>query len=159
MIFDYDSIASDLKRNRKTISNYITYLEKAFLIRKLYNYSKNVLTSEKKLKRIYPSSTIFAHLFNAQEGRIIENVMVMNLDSKFFSRVGEKEVDFISINRNKVIPIEVKYQVSINNKDIKGLGNFMQKNDIKEGIVITKDLEKEEKGIEFIPLWRWLLIR
>ena len=55
MIVDYESLSNDLKRNRKTISNYILYLEKAFLIKKLYNYSKNILTSEKKLKKFYPS--------------------------------------------------------------------------------------------------------
>ena len=27
----------------------------------------------------------------------------------------------------------------------------------KELIILTKDLEKKEKGINFIPLWKWLL--
>lgn len=48
LIVDYENLADDLGRNRKTISNYLFYLEKAFLVKKLYNYSKNLLTSEKK---------------------------------------------------------------------------------------------------------------
>jgi predicted AAA+ superfamily ATPase len=161
MLFDYDSVANDLKRNRKTISNYILYLEKAFLIKKLYNYSKNILTNEKKLKKFYPSSTIFSYLFNAPEGHIIENLVIMNLDLKFFSRRGEKEVDFISVKNSRILPIEVKYQNIIKDDDIKWLMNFINKNAIKKGVIITKDLEKNKKvkGAEtkFIPLWKWLL--
>lgn len=161
VIFDYENIASDLKRNRKTISNYALYLEKAFLIKKIYNYSKNVLTSEKKLKRFYPSSTSFCFLFNAEHGRIIENLVLMNYDFRFFSREGDKEVDFIEIGKNRVTPIEVKYTDNVKEKDIKGLLNFMGKNSLKKGIVITKSSEDKKmirgSNIQFIPLWKWLL--
>ncbi len=161
MIVDYESLASDLKRNRKTISNYMAYLEKAFLIKKVYNYSRNILTSEKKLKKFYSTSTAFSYLFNAEKGRIIENSILMNHDFKFFSRTGEKEVDFIAKENSKVIPIEVKYSSKIREKEIKGLLKFMEKYDITKGFVITKDYESEEKikgnKIRFIPLWKWLL--
>jgi len=161
IIFDYESIASDLKRNRKTISNYALYLEKAFLIKKVYNYSRNVLTSEKKMKRFYPSSTSFSFLFNAEQGRIIENLVLMNYDFRFFSREGDKEVDFIETDKNRITPIEVKYADNIKEKEIKGLLNFMEKNSLKKGIVITKSSEDKKmiKGsnIQFIPLWKWLL--
>ncbi len=162
IIFDYDSIGSDLKRNRKTISNYILYLEKAFLIKKLYNYSRNVLTNEKKLKRFYPSSTSFSHLFNAEEGRIIENCINMNGNFRFFYRIGNKEIDFISIDKkNEIIPIEAKYQDKVNTKEIKGTLAFLKSRNLRRGIIITKSLDKKEqingKNIIFIPLWRWLL--
>jgi len=161
IIFDYENIANDLKRNRKTISNYTLYLEKAFLIKKVYNYSRNVLTSEKKMKRFYPSSTSFAFLFNAEQGRIIENLVLMNHDFKFFSREGDKEVDFIETDKNRITPIEVKYANNVKEKEIKGMLNFMEKNSLKKGIVITKSSEDKKmiKGsnIQFIPLWKWLL--
>lgn len=162
IIIDYDNLARDLKRNRRTISNYISYLEKAFLIKKMYNYSKNILTSEKKMKRFYPASTSFAYLFNAEEGRIIENVAIMNLNLNFFSRVGDKEVDFIAIEKNKIKPIEVKYTTNeIKQEDIKGLLNFIEKNNLNEGFVLTRDYNEiksiKNKKIHFIPLWRWLL--
>ncbi len=162
IIFDYDSIASDLKRNRKTISNYVLYLEKAFLIKKLYNYSRNVLTTEKKLKRFYPASTSFSYFFNAEEGRIIENCINMSGNFKFFYRVGDKEIDFIFINKkNEIIPIEAKYQDKISTKDVRGTLAFLESHDLKRGIIITKSVDKKErvkgKNIVFIPLWKWLL--
>ena len=51
MQFDYGRMASDLGRNRKTISLYMDYLCYGFLARKLLNYSPNALSSEKKLKK------------------------------------------------------------------------------------------------------------
>ena len=159
-IVDYESLADDLSRNRKTISNYIFYLEKAFLIKKLYNYSKNLLTTEKKSKRMYPASTAFAYLFNSEEGRIIETGILMNSSFKFFSRQGNKEVDFIKINKI-TLPIEAKYTDNVKDREIKGLLKFLDSHNLKEGVVITKGLDGvkkiDDKEIRYIPLWKWLL--
>lgn len=160
MIIDYENLADDLGRNRKTISNYIFYLEKAFLVKKLYNHSKNLLTSEKKMKKIYPSSTAFAFLFEASTGKVAETTIMMNYDFRFFSRKGDKEVDFIQ-TEEEILPIEAKYQEKIKAGRMKGIQNFMKRFEIKKGIIITKDTEKEEtingKQIKHIPLWKWLL--
>lgn len=161
MIFDYESIASDLKRNRKTISNYVSYLEKAFLIKKLYNYSRNLLTSEKKLKKIYPVSTAFAYFANAEIGKIIETAVLMNCEFRYFSRKGDKEVDFIKTEKGAIVPVEVKYAERIRTKKLKGLLKFMADNGLKQGLVITKEHETEESvdgfKINSVPVWKWAL--
>lgn len=159
---NYQNLAGDLERDRKTISNYVSYLERAFLIKKLYTYSKNLLKSERKMKKVYPASTAISYLFEAKQGRIIENAILMNSDIDFFKREN-REVDFIKIGKKteKIIPIESKYKEKVRRREIKGLINFMDKNGIREGKVITKNhkgKEKiKEKEIEFIPLWKWLL--
>jgi len=56
---DYRNLGNDLKVDQRTISNYISYLDYSLLITKLYNFSKNRLTSEKKLNRIYLSNAGF----------------------------------------------------------------------------------------------------
>jgi len=53
-IVKIQNLASDLNCSRTTLSNYMNYLEKSFLLRKLYNYSKNQRKTERKLKRITP---------------------------------------------------------------------------------------------------------
>lgn len=160
LITDYEGLASDLKRNRKTISNYFFYLEKAFLVKKIYNYSRNLLTGEKKAKRLYPFSTAFAYLYKAEEGRIIETLVLAKGNFTFFSRMGGKEVDFIDV-ADKIVPIEVKYSKAVKEKEIKGLLYFMKKQNIQEGLVVTADYEREEKikgkTIRFVPLWKYLL--
>ena len=167
MIIDYDTIASDLKRNRKTISNYLFYLEEAFLIKKIYNFSKNRLTSEKKSKRFYPATTGLGFLYNSDYGKLIESLVLQNSDFRFFYKKAEKEVDFVDIDeKNQVIPIEVKSGRNIDKGTKKSMLDFMKKFNVKEGIIVTEDYEKEEviewfgtkKKVRFIPVWKWLLM-
>jgi predicted AAA+ superfamily ATPase len=156
MLFDYDAIASDLKRNRKTISNYIFYLEKAFLVKKLYNFSKSRITSEKKLKKIYPSTSALAFLYSAETGRMIETLFLQNCRSTFFYRKQDKEVDFVD-----KFPIEIKYQEDITKQDLKSMKYFMKLFNFNEGLIITKTLEKslrfDNKKISFVPLLKYLM--
>ena len=166
MIIDYETIAADLKRNRKTISNYLFYLEEAFLIKKVYNFSKNRLTSEKKSKKFYPASISLAFLYDADYGKVIESLVLQNSVFKFFYRKGDKEIDFINIDTKKEIcPIEVKTGKNIDKETKKSMLDFMKKYNVKKGIIITQEHESEEKiewfgikkEIKFIPLWKWLL--
>ncbi len=60
--------------------------------------------------------------------------------------------------------IQVTYDLSdskTKEREIKGLLSGLNEFKLNKGIIITKDLEKEEtienKTIKFIPLWKWLL--
>lgn len=162
MLTDYDGLANDLNRNRKTISNYLFYLEQSFLVKKLYNYSRNLLTSEKKVKKLYPSSTAFAFLYEAEKGRMMETAFLMNRNALFFSRKGNKEVDFILTEGDTLLPIELKYvSKKPQEKELKGILSFMNTETLTKGMVLLEEGESVEefegKSIYFLPLWRWLL--
>ncbi len=47
---DYKNLSNDLNVDQRTIANYISYLEYALFLQKPYNYSRNLLTSEKESK-------------------------------------------------------------------------------------------------------------
>ena len=151
MLLDYHNLSSDLGINEKTLSNYVYYLEMAFLIKKIYNYSPNQLTSEKKLKKVYPMASSFC---KAETPKIMESLAITQRDCKFFWR-RTQEVDGILIEKKRLIPFEVKYSDRIKENELKGLRQFM-KEFRTEGIVVTKNLEKEGK-IHYLPLWKWLL--
>lgn len=163
MIIDYESLADDLQRNRKTISNYLFYLEKSFLITKVYNFSRNLLTSEKKKKKFYPTTTALANLFDAEYGKIIETLVLQNSNFRFFYRKNGKEVDFIDIK--PILPVEVKSGSRIDKNTKINMLDFMRKFDVKKGIVITRDKQGDEKAewfgakgkISYVPLLKWLL--
>ena len=163
MITDYESLANDLDITRKTLVKYISYLEKGFLLQKCYNFSRNRLTSEKKMKRLYlTSSTMLYHLGEHPDiGRVVENLVVTYSGTSFFWRKGISEVDCVVIKNDVVVPLESKYKNNIRKKDIKGLLKFMDVFSVKRGFVVTKDKEGEElidgKLIVFVPLWKWLL--
>lgn len=163
MITDYPTLASDLGINRKTLANYVSYLERGFLVQKCYNFSKNRLTTEKKMKRLYlTSTTLLFHLCeNPDFGRAIENLVINSARAQFFWRRGTSEVDCVLVEDNTITPLECKYKDNIQRKEIKGLMKFLKHFSLKKGIVITKDSTGEEKigdkKVIFIPLWKWLI--
>jgi uncharacterized protein len=170
MILDYKTLSSDLSRDHRTIENYIFYLKSSMLINVLYNYSGNFISSERKLKKFYPSiASIPLLLFPEKRSDetfysyIIESIIVSFLRASFFYRSSDsKEVDIVH-NDNEIVPIEIKYRAKIHEKDFNGLLNFLNKFEINKGTVITKDFNERKiikgKEIEFISLIDFLLSR
>lgn len=169
---DYQQIASDFNRDRKTVSKYIFYLKASFLVHLLYNFSINFMTSEKKLKKAYLSNTglIFSLLEfeNSDQllAKAVENLASVSLDAKFFYKQ-YKEIDIVLVKGGKIMPIEVKYQSQITKSDIKPLLTFMDKFRTNKALCITKDVFKKEltisdnsgnKEVFFIPAWFFALM-
>jgi len=161
-LIELTNFSSEYKISRPTLANYLRYLEDAFLIRKLYNFSKNKRKVERKLKKYYPALVSLSLLFSEHslsKSRVFENIIINQIKADFFWRDPYKnEVDIILDKEKNTIPIEIKYGEI---KDIKGLLKFMNKFNIKEGLVISKyeerTIETEGRKISVIPAWKWLL--
>lgn len=156
MLIDYKNLASDLKINEKTISNYVDFMEQAYIFYKIYNFSKNLLTSEKKLKKEYLKTTSFCISENKDIALLIENCIITQTKAKFFWREN-LEVDAIIILDKEIIPIEIKYKDEIKQREIKGIIKFIEKFKIKRGIIITKNYERKTGQFIYIPAWKFLL--
>lgn len=168
MIVEYESLSQELGVDRNTLSNYFFYLEEAFLIRKVYHFSRNQLTSEKKLKRFYLNSTSFIVYLSpkTEESKIVENLVAIETEAKFFWRThSQDEVDFILEKEDLIIPIEVKYKETPLPKELKPLAKFCREFEVKEGIMVTKGAAEVKKvnwmdweaTITLIPVWKYLL--
>ncbi len=164
LMSNYESLSQELGINRVTVSNYFFYLEESFLVKKLYNFSKNMLTSEKKMKKFYLTSTSFFPFLNddVNEAKLIENLIVAATNARFFWRTPQNyEVDVVLDEKGKITPIEVKYRQNIAKKDLKNIVRFCKKFSLTNAVVITKDILKQERvekiNIRFIPAWRFLL--
>jgi predicted AAA+ superfamily ATPase len=159
-IVEISGLANELKVSRQTLSNYLTYLENSFLIRKLYNFSKNRRKVERKLKKYYPTIVSTDLLFKEDvfsKSKIFEWVMINQLKPEFFWRDQYKnEIDMV-ITNNKSIPIEIKY----GKIDFHGLLAFMKKFSISEGYLISSNREEKQKiegkEISVIPAYKFLL--
>ena len=69
-------------------------------------------------------------------------------------------MDFIIKNKdNSLSAINVSYTDEIKEREIKALLDFKKEFKSKAGelIILTKNIEKRENEIYFIPLWKWLL--
>lgn len=148
MLIDYKNIANDLNFDWRTIQTYTHYLEEAFLIKKIYNYSPNLLTSEKKLKKIYLNSTSFFTWDGNVPWELFENYIIDIYDAKYFWRLNKKEVDIILIKDKKIIPIEVKYKSQLKKNDFDGLNFFIKKNKLSSWYIITKGLTQKYDNIK-----------
>ena len=159
-LIELSDLAKELKISRQTASNYLTYLEEAFLVRKLYNFSKSRRKVERKLKKYYPTIVSVDLSFRDDElskSKVFEWALVNQLKAEFFWRDPYKnEVDIIIADK-KILPIEIKY----GKIDFGGLLKFMEKFKVNEGVVIS--LKKEEKkkinkkSIYIVPAFKFLL--
>lgn len=160
-IIELSELSKDIGISRQTLSNYLSYLEDSFLIRKLYNFSKNKRKIERKLKKYYPAIISPDMLFredSLSRSKVFEWIIVNQLNAEFFWRDPYKnEVDIILADRNSVIPVEVKY----GKLDFSGLMKFMEKFKIRNGFIVSLDKEEEKifagKKILVVPAVNFLL--
>lgn len=172
-LFEIINISNALNLNRNAIANYIQVLEKTFLIKIDYNYTKSALKKARTNKKAhiahscipialldYPFSIL--EIDGEDRGYLVESTIANSIESTSFWRTPQKhEVDIV-IKGDIILPVEVKYRSEIRKKDIKGLMMFLEKFDLNKGVIITKDLLKTEqidnKEIFYIPAWLFLLL-
>jgi len=159
MLINYENIGTDLGLSSKTTEKYLFYLTQAKIVKKVYNYSKNFLTSEKKSKKVYITAPCMCFLNDEVEiSKVIENLVCVAGNFDFFWRTPQKdEIDFISKKDSLIIPIEVKYANKINPQDLNAIKKFSKKNKTGIAIIITKDTEQQNQKTKMIPAWKWLL--
>jgi len=159
-LVEISELAKELKISRQTLSNYLSYLESSFLVKKLYNFSKSRRKVERKLKKYYPAIISVNLLFrddDLSKSKVFEWLVINQLKAEYFWRDPYKnEVDAVLAN-GKPKPIEVKY----GRIDIAGLMAFMKKFKVDEGCIISSDKEEKrrinEKTILTIPAFKFLL--
>jgi predicted AAA+ superfamily ATPase len=168
MLTNYINISRDLKRDRRTISNYFRLLEYAMLLYQTSNYRKSGVSIRKLPKTyVYSTGIIFSlepQYFTEKEtlSKIIENLIVTSCKAKYFWRRQKHEVDIVLEKNKKLIPVEVKYSKEIQKKDLTGLLRFMNENKTDFGIIVSEEtlneVKQDEKTIWIIPAWLFLTV-
>lgn len=164
-ILNYDSLSDDLKRSKQTIMDYIYYLEYALVIKPVSNLRAGFLSTSRKLRKIYFTNTGFysAYLNWPIEqnvfGKIVENAVLQEMGLKYYYREGKKEIDFISKEGKKILPIEVKY----GKVEKEAFMNILDGLGCDSGIMITKDaydiVKENHKKVLFVPAWLFFLFK
>ncbi|MBC7254376.1 MAG: ATP-binding protein [Actinobacteria bacterium] len=166
MLVDYRSLGNDLEHDQRTVAGYVSYLEYSLLAHKLYNFSPNRLTSEKKARKIYPSSTAFTAALSGVSdfAALAEQYFAINLKARFFWRSPQKEeVDLVLTPDDRIIPVEIKMRETIKERDARPLFKFMARYGISRCLVISLDMEGRfddgVRAVDVIPYWRHWTIR
>jgi predicted AAA+ superfamily ATPase len=135
-------------------------MQEANLLFLLYFFSYSTKTQNLVNKKSYCIDNglreAVSFKFSKDEGRLAENLVFIELkrrglETYYWKNKGD--IDFI-IKRKQITAINVTYTDDINPRETISLMEFKK---AKRRILLTKDTFKKEKGVEYIPLWFWLL--
>jgi hypothetical protein len=172
-LFEIVGIADSLKINRNNAAEYISLLEKSFLVKVCYNYTANVrkqVRGSKKEYIVHPSIVLalldypFVVLEGGDlSGHLIESGIAGSLEKASFWRTPQKdEVDIILADK-KPLPVEVKYRAHIAQRDARSLLKFCRRYGVREAVIVTRDLLKTEAVgdvvVRYLPAWLFSLSR
>ena len=141
-LLDYRDIATDIEISKDTVKEYVRILEESYLIKVLPVFSKRYSSSARRLKKImFAFPSLADVLYPQNKGAVYENIIyhhIQDLGEVYFWREKYWEVDFVVKRGNRILPIEVK-SGSVNKKDTTALLRFMEKFNVKDGLIVSKD--------------------
>jgi len=168
---NYEKLGEFCELSTDTTGEYTRYLEDAYLV-----FVTNILAYSLKKQVVNPKKIycvdsgirrIVGFIFSDDAGKTYENLVFIKLKqigkSIYYWR-DKHECDFVIKEKKNVEQvIQVSYDIQKSKeREVNGLLEAMEQFNIQKGLVITQDYEAKEtsdgKEIEFIPLWKWLLI-
>jgi len=149
-----------------TIFEYINYLTESFMIHDISNYANKFVERETKKKYYFADTGLLGLFLIDQDTKLLENQIYIELKRRYKEQIyyfkRKLEVDFY-LPQQKLL-IQVSYSIAeeeTRKREIKALLLAMKELKINEGTMITYDtedqLEVEDKIINIIPAWKWLL--
>lgn len=163
----YRNIQQEFRISRETLIAYLSHIEEIELIYFLPLFSYSLKVQQVNPKKIYSLDNglrnAVSFRFSQDEGRLVENLVFQEIKRKGLEAYywkGKGEIDFVIKQNDKLKGINVSYGEEIKEREENALLEFKKAYGEKkvELILITKDTEKKEGEIKFIPLWKWLLL-
>ncbi len=163
----YRTIRKDMPVGKDTLMEYLSYLEDINLVYLVPIFSYSLKKQQVNPRKVYCIDNglrnAVSFMFSKDEGRLAENLVFLELKRRnkepyYWKNKGE--VDFVIKDRDSSLTaINVSYTDDIDERETKALLEFADEfsPNVKELILLTKDLEKTEGRIKIIPLWKWLM--
>jgi predicted AAA+ superfamily ATPase len=156
-------LANNISTNTNTLSNYIKYLEKSFVLHGVSRYDlkgKKILEGEKKyyLNDLGLRKFLFSK-FDLANGKFLENFVYNELRYHGFEvytgKINDLEIDFVAEKNKKRIYIQVAYLLADEKVIKREFGNLQKIKDNWEKIVISLDPVSmgSIEGIEHKQAW------
>lgn len=158
-------------KNLSTLKSILNSFEKSFLFYFVNKFDFSVKKQIQNPKKVYCIDQGFVKevgfSFSKNQGKILENIVFIELKRKgkeIFYFQEKKECDFVLREKTKINEaMQVCYELNKENeeREIEGLIEAMKKFNLKQGLILTMDDEKElkieNKKIIIKPVWKWLL--
>lgn len=157
--------------SRNTVSGYLEYLEDAFMVFSLTNYTDSLSEQVNNRKRYFSDNGLLNNYLVDPETKLLENLVAVTL-RRLYDNDGDQgnlyyynkgiEVDFYVPSEN--MAIQVSYNIRNEETlrhEVGALLKMSKTFDLKELVVITMDTEdtimEDGREIQVVPVWKWLL--
>ena len=166
-LYSYKKLTELLKIDYATLREYLYYIEQAKMLFEVHYFSYSVKAQSRNNKKIYCIDNglrnAVSFKFSEDEGRLAENLVFVELmrrEREVYYWKGNDEVDFVVKNEDgSLSSINVAYTNDVEEIEVSGLVEFKDvfADRVGELIILTKDVAKTEGGVQFVPLWKWIL--
>lgn len=144
---DIQRISKELGISRPTLSEYISFLEGTYFIKRIRPFSSGKDTEIRKMPKVYVCDTGLAnHLARLDPGSLFENSIFQNLGLKgelnYYQKKGGTEIDFI-VDKSQAYEVKVSPQES----DVKRLRSMAMDLKLEGFKVVSKNYSDLENVI------------
>lgn len=160
--------STGVKVGKSTLINYIEYSKDVWLINQISNFAGKLVDKETNPKYYFTDNGILNLFLINNNAALLENLVAISLlrkygreDAVFFYNDGV-EVDFYI--PEAAMAIQVSYTISDKEtyeREVKALIKLSNFIECRRLVIITRDEEQtitnNDKVIEVIPVWKWLL--
>lgn len=162
--------SAGLSGSKRTIANYLHYLEEAFFLVLSGKFSYSPRTRAMNPPKAYLIDTGFAGFgvsFSENRGRLLENMVALELyrrKKEFFYHKVRNECDFIVKEGTKPSQaIQVCWELTPQNeaRELKGVLEANEAWSVKNLVILTYNQESEitvaGRNVRIAPAWKWAL--
>lgn len=162
------SSGSSISRN--TLSDYLQYMDDAYLTFGLPNFTDSVAERTYNRKRYYYDNGLLNNFLFSGEPKLLENIVAIDLieryhkeeeDSVFFYNKNV-EVDFYV--PDEALAVQASYSIDdpmTCEREVRALRKLAETFPVRRAVIVTYDEERTitEEGleVEVMPVWKWLL--
>lgn len=155
------------KVGTQTIIDYLNYAEECWLIFSISNYATKFVEKESNKKYYFIDNGLLNLFLFDPETSLLENIVAIQLRKKYKKQVyfynQNVEIDFYI--PEEALGIQVSYSLHDPETEKREINAFLKISgllNLDQMIIITKDEKRsipiaENKSIEVIPIWEWLL--
>jgi len=158
--------------NTSKVKNYVEFLEEAYLFFTLKKYDPSLKKQILSSRKVYSIDTglvnAVSFMFSENTGPLLENIVFLELkrrSQEIYYHEDKKECDFLIKKKEKIVQaIQVTTSIidpKIEKREMEGLKEAMERYNLKEGYIITKDTERtinlEGRTVHIKPIIAWLL--
>lgn len=165
-VLNFDNLAKSLRRDKRTLMNYVHYLKFSLLINLVSNFRTSVLAASRKNRKVYPAATslvfaLYGKFDSGVLGGVLETAFCSEAEAKYYLKKGKMEIDFLITGNGKtVVPVEIKSTIS--QDELVAYSSRLNKLGFDKGLLLGmnsgfNEVHKEGIGVFVFPIWAFLL--